>query len=48
MKILLVRLRSSATSSTTPAVTAIRDAFPDAAITYLVELAAAPVAQAIP
>jgi lipopolysaccharide heptosyltransferase II len=49
MKILLVRLRLIGdVVFTTPAVTAIRDAFPDAGITYLVEPAAAPVVQGHP
>lgn len=49
MKILLVRLRLIGdVVFTTPAVTAIRDAFPDAEITYLVESAAAPVVQGHP
>ena len=49
MKILLVRLRLIGdVVFTTPAVTAIRDAFPEAEITYLVEPAAAPVVQGHP
>ena len=49
MKILLVRLRLIGdVVFTTPAVTAIRDAFPDAEITYLVEPAAAAVVQGHP
>ena len=49
MKILLVRLRLIGdVIFTTPAVTAIRDAFPDASITYLVEPAAAAVVQGHP
>jgi ADP-heptose:LPS heptosyltransferase len=49
MKILLVRLRLIGdVVFTTPAVTAIRDAFPDATITYLVEPAAAAVVQGHP
>ena len=49
MKILLVRLRLIGdVVFTTPAVTAIRDAFPEARITYLVEPAAAPVVHGHP
>ena len=49
MKILLVRLRLIGdVVFTTPAVTAIRDAFPEAEITYLVEPAAAPVVEGHP
>jgi lipopolysaccharide heptosyltransferase II len=49
MKILLVRLRLIGdVVFTTPAVTAIRDAFPDAAITYLVEPSAAAVVEGHP
>ncbi len=49
MKILLVRLRLIGdVVFTTPAVTAIRDAFPDAEITYLVEPSAAAVVQGHP
>ena len=49
MKILLVRLRLIGdVVFTTPAVTAIRDAFPEAEITYLVEPAAAAIVQGHP
>jgi heptosyltransferase-1 len=49
MKILLVRLRLIGdVVFTTPAVTAIREAFPDAHITYLVEPSAAPVVEGHP
>ncbi len=49
MKILLVRLRLIGdVVFTTPAVTAIRDAFPEAEITYLVEPAAAAVVEGHP
>jgi lipopolysaccharide heptosyltransferase II len=49
LKILLVRLRLIGdVVFTTPAVTAIRDAFPDAEITYLVEPSAAPIVQGHP
>ncbi len=49
MKILLVRLRLIGdVVFTTPAVTAIRDAFPDAEITYLVEPAAAGIVRGHP
>ena len=49
MKILLVRLRLIGdVVFTTPAVTAIRDAFPDAEITYLVEPSAAAVVEGHP
>jgi lipopolysaccharide heptosyltransferase II len=49
VKILLVRLRLIGdVVFTTPAVTAIREAFPDAEITYLVEPAAAPIVRGHP
>jgi lipopolysaccharide heptosyltransferase II len=49
MKILLVRLRLIGdVVFTTPAVTAIREAFPEARITYLVEPAAAPIVRGHP
>ena len=49
MRILLVRLRLIGdVVFTTPAVTAIRDAFPEARITYLVEPAAAPIPEGHP
>lgn len=49
MKILLVRLRLIGdVVFTTPAVTAIRDAFPDAEITYLVEPSAAAIVEGHP
>jgi lipopolysaccharide heptosyltransferase II len=49
MRILLVRLRLIGdVVFTTPAVTAIREAFPEARITYLVEPAAAPVVEGHP
>jgi lipopolysaccharide heptosyltransferase II len=49
MKILLVRLRLIGdVVFTTPAVTAIREAFPEAHLTYLVEPAAAPIVQGHP